>query len=137
MILAASGSVVPRRLALAAGLAYGFTFEHPFHLEARRLSKFLLQASVVGLGFGMDLQFRFCKPAAPDSFTPRSASLLATNVLAGRSANCCGCTQGTSFLITTGTAICGGSAIAALSLITNASATKRSAASPPRRCVLC
>jgi len=43
-------------MALAGGLIYGFSFVHPFHLEAKQLSKLLLQASVVGLGFGMDLQ---------------------------------------------------------------------------------
>ena len=55
LILAASGLVSPP-LALAGGLIYGFTFLHPFHLEAKKLSKLLLQVSVVGLGFGMDLQ---------------------------------------------------------------------------------
>src|ERR1035441_7209117 len=54
LILAASGLVSPP-VALVAGIVYGFTFIHPFHLEAKRLSKFLLQASVIGLGFGMDL----------------------------------------------------------------------------------
>jgi len=43
-------------IALAGGLIYGFSFLHPFHVEAKKLSKLLLQASVVGLGFGMDLQ---------------------------------------------------------------------------------
>jgi uncharacterized membrane protein YadS len=55
LILAASGLVSPP-IALAGGLIYGFSFVHPFHLEAKQLSKILLQASVVGLGFGMDLQ---------------------------------------------------------------------------------
>src|ERR1039458_3016357 len=55
LILAASGLVSPP-LALAGGLIYGFSFIHPFHVEAKKLSKLLLQASVVGLGFGMDLQ---------------------------------------------------------------------------------
>jgi hypothetical protein len=55
LILAASGLVSPP-IALAGGLIYGFSFVHPFHLEAKQLSKLLLQASVVGLGFGMDLQ---------------------------------------------------------------------------------
>jgi hypothetical protein len=55
LIIAASGLVSPP-IALAGGLVYGFSFVHPFHLEAKQLSKLLLQASVVGLGFGMDLQ---------------------------------------------------------------------------------
>jgi uncharacterized membrane protein YadS len=55
LILAASGLVSPP-VALAGGLIYGFSFAHPIHVEAKKLSKLLLQASVVGLGFGMDLQ---------------------------------------------------------------------------------
>src|ERR1039457_477523 len=55
MILAATGLVSPP-VALVGGIISGFSFVHPFHLAARQRSKLLLQASVVGLGFGMDLQ---------------------------------------------------------------------------------
>jgi uncharacterized membrane protein YadS len=54
-LLLAATSLLSPSLALAAGLVYGLTLAHPYHLEARRLSKFLLQASVVGLGFGINL----------------------------------------------------------------------------------
>ncbi len=54
LIVAATGLISPP-VALAGGIVFGFTFAHPFNMEARRLSKFLLQASVVGLGFGMNL----------------------------------------------------------------------------------
>ena len=54
VILTASGLISPP-LALLGGLAYGLVLAHPFHVESRNLSKFLLQASVVGLGFGMNL----------------------------------------------------------------------------------
>ena len=49
MILAASGLISPP-LALACGLLYGLTITHPYHLDARKLSRFLLQVSVVALG---------------------------------------------------------------------------------------
>ena len=52
LILAASGLLSPP-LALVAGLVYGFSFVHPYHLDAKKLSKLLLQVSVVGLGFGI------------------------------------------------------------------------------------
>ena len=55
LIVAASGLISPP-LALLAGLIYGLSFVHPYHLDAKKLSTFLLQASVVGLGFGMNLQ---------------------------------------------------------------------------------
>jgi len=42
-------------VALAAGLAFGLLFRHPFPQPTARASKLLLQLSVVGLGFGMNL----------------------------------------------------------------------------------
>lgn len=40
---------------LALGLVFGLLFTHPFRSESRRLTRTLLQASVVALGFGMNL----------------------------------------------------------------------------------
>src|SRR5260370_42604114 len=54
VILAASGFISPP-IALLGGLVYGLTLAHPFQAESKKLSKFLLQASVVALGFGMNL----------------------------------------------------------------------------------
>src|SRR6516225_7178889 len=42
-------------MALLAGLIFGAIAEHPYPGETRNVSKLLLQASVVGLGFGMNL----------------------------------------------------------------------------------
>src|SRR3984957_19028495 len=55
LLLAASGVFSPA-IALAGGIAFGFTVEHPFRTESGSLAKLLLQASVVALGFGMDLR---------------------------------------------------------------------------------
>ena len=55
LLLAATGLISPS-VALAGGIAFGFAFEHPFRLESHELAKFLLQASVVALGFGMNLK---------------------------------------------------------------------------------
>src|ERR1035438_9618302 len=54
LMLAASGIVSPP-IALAVGLAFGLLLPHPFDRGSRVLSRYLLQASVVGLGFGMNL----------------------------------------------------------------------------------
>jgi len=43
-------------VALALGLMFGLFFTHPFRAESRKISKYLLQLCVVGLGFGMNLQ---------------------------------------------------------------------------------
>ena len=43
-------------MALLAGLIFGAIATHPYPGESRKVSKYLLQAAVVGLGFGMNLQ---------------------------------------------------------------------------------
>ncbi len=117
LILCASG-VFPAPVALAVGLAYGLSFAHPFHVESRNLSKFLLQASVVGLGFGMNLMEVL--RAGRSGFVYTAASItfvLAVGLLAGRLLHV---NRISSALISAGTAICGGSAIAAIAPILDA-----------------
>lgn len=117
MIVAASGLVSPP-LALALGLAYGLSFTHPFHIESRQLSRFLLQASVVGLGFGMDLHQVL--HAGRSGFLYTAASITFAMLLGwllGRSLHV---KRRVSFLISAGTAICGGSAIAAVGPVSEA-----------------
>jgi uncharacterized integral membrane protein (TIGR00698 family) len=118
IILAACGVLSPP-FALAAGLAYGLLVAHEYHADARRLSKFLLQASVVCLGFGMNLgevlrvgRSGFVYTAVGIAFALLLGAALARLLRVAR-------IQG--FLISAGTAICGGSAIAALAPVTNAS----------------
>ena len=118
LILTASGLVSPP-LALALGLVYGLTLVHPYHLDAKRLSKILLQASVVGLGFGMDLREVMRVGRTGFFYTALSITItLALGWLLGRIFHVA---DTPSFLISAGTAICGGSAIAAVGPITNAS----------------
>ncbi len=117
LILAASGRLPPP-LALAAGLVFGLTATHPCPLDSRRLSSFLLQASVVGLGFGMNLTQVMEVGRSGFAYTAISISVamilgLALGRLLRVEHTC-------SFLITVGTAICGGSAIAAVGPIANA-----------------
>lgn len=118
IILAASGFVSPP-FALALGLIYGFTLVHPYHAETRQLSKFLLQASVVGLGFGMDLQQVI--QAGRSGFVYTAASISIALLLGWGLGKLLSVQRRVSFLIAAGTAICGGSAIAAVGPITSAS----------------
>jgi uncharacterized integral membrane protein (TIGR00698 family) len=117
MILAASGLVSPP-VALVGGIIYGFSFAHPFHLAARQLSKLLLQASVVGLGFGMDLQQVL--QVGRTGFLYTAGSITFAMLLGWGLGRLITVRKETSFLISAGTAICGGSAIAAIAPITNA-----------------
>ncbi|HUX27497.1 MAG TPA: putative sulfate exporter family transporter [Terracidiphilus sp.] len=117
LILAASGLVSPP-VALAGGLIYGFCCVHPFHLAARQLSKFLLQASVVGLGFGMDLQQVL--HVGRSGFVYTAASITFVMLFGMGLGRLFKVKRRISFLISAGTAICGGSAIAAVAPIMNA-----------------
>ena len=117
LILAATGLVSPP-VALAGGLVFGFSFVHPFNSESKRLSKFLLQASVIGLGFGMDLHEVIIVGRSGFVYTAISiAFALSLGWALGKFLKV---SRGTSFLICAGTAICGGSAIAAIAPITDA-----------------
>lgn len=104
---------------MAGGLIYGFSFVHPYHIEAKKLSKILLQASVVGLGFGMDLQQ--VMQAGRAGFIYTAAGISFALLLGWGLGRLLRVKQRISFLISAGTAICGGSAIAAVAPITNAS----------------
>ncbi|HVW76039.1 MAG TPA: putative sulfate exporter family transporter [Alloacidobacterium sp.] len=117
IILAASGLLSPP-LALGAGLAYGLLLTHPYHLDSKRLAKFLLQASVVCLGFGMNLREVIQVGRSGFLYTAIGITFaLAFGWLLGRLLKV---EKTQSFLIAAGTAICGGSAIAALGPVTQA-----------------
>src|SRR5437868_11868548 len=118
LICAASGFVSPP-VALAMGLAFGLAFAHPFDFASKKLSRYLLQASVVGLGFGMNLDEVVHAGRSGFLYTLLSISFaMIVGMTLGRLLR----VQKTSaFLISTGTAICGGSAIAAVGPISHAS----------------
>lgn len=118
LILAASGLFSPP-LALVAGILYGFTFVHPYHSDSQQLSKILLQVSVVGLGFGMNLQQVL--RVGRSGFAYTAASISFAMLLGWGLGRVLSVKKRISFLISAGTAICGGSAIAAVAPITGAS----------------
>lgn len=118
IILAASGFVSPP-VALLGGLAFGFLLAHPLAAQSRSLSRFLLQASVVMLGFGMNL--REVLHAGKDGFLYTAVSITCALLLGWGLGRLMRVSPKASFLITCGTAICGGSAIAALAPVTEAS----------------
>lgn len=99
-------------LALFLGLLLGFTLGNPFPKISSKASKYLLQLSVVGLGFGMNL-FESLKSGKDGMiFTVISVVLvLALGIFLGRAINL---RPKIAYLIAVGTAICGGSAIAAV-----------------------
>jgi uncharacterized integral membrane protein (TIGR00698 family) len=118
LILAATGLISPP-LALLGGLIYGFAAVHPFHVESKRLAKFLLQASVVALGFGMNLHQVL--QAGRSGFLYTAVSITAVMLLGLGFGSMLHVGKKSAFLISAGTAICGGSAIAAVGPIADAS----------------
>jgi len=118
LILAATGFVSPP-FALFGGLVYGLSAVHPFHVESKRLAKFLLQASVVALGFGMNLHEVL--HAGRSGFLYTAISITAVMLLGLGFGYMLHVGKKSAFLISAGTAICGGSAIAAVGPIAEAS----------------
>ena len=117
LILAASG-LVSAPIALLGGLIYGFALTHPFHVERKRVAKFLLQASVVALGFGMNLHQ--VVHAGRSGFLYTAASITIAMLLGLGLGYFIQVGKKSAFLISAGTAICGGSAIAAVGPIADA-----------------
>jgi uncharacterized integral membrane protein (TIGR00698 family) len=104
-------------IALALGLAFALTAGSPF--KTSKATKLLLQISVVGLGFGMNLGKVVEAGRAGILFTIATiAGTLFAGWLLGRAMHI---SSGTAHLISSGTAICGGSAIAAVGPVIGAS----------------
>jgi len=117
LLLSASGFISPP-LALLGGLIYGLSFAHPYQAQTRKLTTYLLQASVVALGFGMNLHEIVL--AGRSGFMYTAIGITTTMLLGFLMGRVLEVGGKVSFLITVGTAICGGSAIAAVAPITQA-----------------
>jgi uncharacterized integral membrane protein (TIGR00698 family) len=118
LVVSASGFVSPP-VALTMGILFGLALPHPYERISKWLSRALLQASVVGLGFGMNLHQVVHAGRSGFVYTMLG---IAFAMLVGMGLGALLKVQRVpAFLISTGTAICGGSAIAAVGPITRAS----------------
>jgi len=117
LILAGSGAI-SAPIALFAGLVYGMTLSNPFPDQSKYVAKFLLQASVVALGFGMNLHAVL--QAGRSGFVYTAGSISVAMLLGLALGHMIQVSRKSAFLISTGTAICGGSAIAAVGPIADA-----------------
>jgi uncharacterized integral membrane protein (TIGR00698 family) len=116
LILACTGLVSPP-LALAAGIGFAVIFEHPFAKQSSHGSRLLLQASVVALGFGINIGQVIRTGRASIGYTAISITLaMGLGLLLGKLFQV---RSKAALLIAAGTAICGGSAIAAIAPITH------------------
>ena len=119
LILAACCPCVASWMALMAGIAYAFIFGGPaFPKFAKKTQKYLLQGCVVGLGFGMNLQAAIASGKDGMMFTIISvAAVMILGFIVGKILKV---DTKTSYLVSSGTAICGGSAIAAVAPVVDA-----------------
>jgi len=120
-LLLLAGSALPSvgtGAGLAMGIAFSFLIGNPWPEKAARYSKDLLKASVVGLGFGMQLAevWRVGRSSLLYTFVGILGTL-AVGTLLGRALKM---PRPTSTLVSFGTAICGGSAIAAMAPVVRA-----------------
>ena len=105
--------------ALFTGLIYALFCGKPYAAFNKKMSKTLLQYSVVGLGFGMNIHESIASGSEGMLFTIVSVfGTLALGWLIGN--RFLKLEKNISYLISSGTAICGGSAIAAVSPIVKA-----------------
>ena len=105
-------------MALVLGFAIAQIFGNPYELQSRKVSSFLLKIAVVGLGFGMNI-FSAIK-AGKEGIMFTVISISALMILGFLFTKFLKIEKATGYLISAGTAICGGSAIAAIAPITKA-----------------
>lgn len=99
-------------IALLLGLVFAFIFTNPYPKFNKKTSKYLLQVSVVCLGFNMNLHESLRSGSEGMLFTVVSViGVMVLGVMVGYWMHI---NRKTAYLISSGTAICGGSAIAAV-----------------------
>jgi uncharacterized integral membrane protein (TIGR00698 family) len=117
LVLSFTGLLSPP-IALTIGILFGLCFAHPYAAVARTSARILLQVCVVALGFGMNLHEVLKAGRSGFVYTALGISFaLMAGLALGKLLRVRG---NSSFLITAGTAICGGSAIAAIGPILHA-----------------
>ena len=105
-------------IALLMGLIVAQFIGHPFLHLNQKATSLLLQVSVVGLGFGMNVNSAL--KAGKEGVIFTIISIFGTLILGTILGKIFKIDKKTSHLVSSGTAICGGSAIAAISPVINA-----------------
>jgi len=105
-------------MALVAGITFGIVIGNPWNATTSIWSRRLLQASVVGLGFGMNLPELL--KTGKDAFLYTAISISFTMIVGYLLGKFFKIPKRTSTLISFGSAICGGSAIAAMAPVIKA-----------------
>lgn len=105
-------------LALAMGIALAWFAQHPYKQHNKKATQLLLKGAVIGLGFGMNAVTAL--KAGREGIIFTIVSIVVTLVLGFVIGRMLKVESKTSYLVSSGTAICGGSAIAAISPVIKA-----------------
>jgi len=124
LILAIGSIFLSPALSLFVGILFAFALGSEFDGYTSKASSFLLKIAVVGLGFGMNLIDSLESSSEGMIFTIFSVVLvMCSGILLSRYF---GIGRKLGYLISSGTAICGGSAIAAISPVIKANPNETS-----------
>ncbi len=118
IIIIALAGFINSPVALLLGFAFALTFQNPFLYNSHKAIQYLLKIAVVGLGFGM-----FIKETLETSREGFSLTLFSIFLTVGMGlllVKLLKMDRKLGHLITSGTSICGGSAIAAISPVIKA-----------------
>jgi uncharacterized integral membrane protein (TIGR00698 family) len=118
LLIACAFPIVSAPLALFAGIVLAVTIGNPVIAKTQKLTHKLLQFSVIGLGFGMNAAVAL--EAGKKGFIYTIAGITLTFLLGFIISRFLKVNKNTSILISAGTAICGGSAIAAVAPVIEA-----------------
>jgi len=119
VVLVAIPGVASPTIALVLGVAFGLLADHPYTKQSKKLSTHLLQLSIVAMGFDMDLGRVIAAGRSGFVYTLFGiAFALIVGSLLGRALRVA---KKIAYLVSVGTAICGGSAIAAMGPVVGAS----------------
>ncbi len=103
---------VDSAIALLIGIVLSFSLGNPFQSFTRKATQKLLQISIVGLGFSINIKEAI--HAGKDGLFLMIVSITTTLLLGYLLGRLFNVEKKTAYLISVGTAICGGSAIAAM-----------------------
>lgn len=110
--------LVSAPIALVLGFLMNLILGNPFEVTTQKLTQILLQISVVGLGFGMDITSAL--KAGKEGILFTIISIFSVLILGFLLTKLFKIDKIIGYLISAGTAICGGSAIAAIAPIIKA-----------------
>ena len=113
-------------IALVMGILLALVVGNPFQSVSQKISKWLLKGAIIGLGFGMNIYA--VVESGKEGFLFTVFSIVITLFLGWVLGKWLKVPYITAFLVSSGTAICGGSAIAAVGPVLNANEKQLSVA---------